>query len=243
MFMKTVVMKTTVMKKILPTLACALALVACATHDANNDPLEGFNRGVFAFNRGVDTYLIRPIAKTYRYVTPQGFRDHVGNVSDNLHEPLSMVSAFLEGDVQQGMVNFWRFAINTTIGLGGINDVATTAGLKARTEDVGQAFAVWGIGSGPYLVLPLLGPSNGRDAVGRVAGWFANPVTYAVDDGWTSAGIAAGQALVERERLLDPIDDVYASSLDPYASFRSIYQQRRKAQIENLHGGEDKHKL
>jgi len=236
-------MKTIVIKKILPVVASALALVACATHDNNDDPLEGFNRGMFAFNRGVDTYLIRPIAWGYRAITPQVVRDHVGNVSDNLYEPLSMVSAFLEGDIQQGMVNFWRFTINTTVGLGGINDVATTAGLKARTEDIGQAFASWGIDSGPYLVLPILGPSNGRDAVGRVAGWFANPVTYAVDDTWTSVGIAAGQGLVERERLLDPIDDVYSSSLDPYASFRSIYNQRRKAQINNLHSGEDKHRL
>ena len=236
-------MKTTIAKKLLPLMTSMLALVACATHDANNDPYESFNRGMFDFNRGVDTYLIRPIAWTYRYITPQAVRDHVGNVSDNLYEPLNMVNALLQGDIQQGAVSFWRFAINTTVGLGGINDVATTAGLKARTEDFGQTLAVWGVDSGPYIVLPIFGPSNGRDAVGRVADWFVDPVTYAVDDTWTSVGIAAGHGLVTRERLLNPIDDVYATSLDPYATFRSIYQQRRKAQIENLHSGDDKNKL
>jgi len=236
-------MQHTIAKKILPVMVSALALVGCATNAPNDDPYESVNRGIFEFNRGVDTYLIRPIAKGYRYITPQILRDHIGNVSDNLQEPLSMVSALLQGDIQQGMVNFWRFTINTTIGLGGINDVATTAGLKARTEDMGQTFASWGIDSGPYIVLPLLGPSSGRDALGQVAGWFANPITYVVDDTWASIAIAGGQALVARERLLDPIDDVYASSLDPYASFRSIYQQRRAAQIKNLHSAENKKKL
>ncbi len=225
-----------------PAVASVLLLAGCATGNQNNDPYESFNRGVFEFNEVADSYLIRPVAKGYRYVTPQGIRDRVGNAASNLGEPLSMVNAFLQGDFTQGMVSFWRFTINTTVGIGGIHDVATTAGLKNRDEDFGQTLAVWGVNSGPYLVLPIFGPSSGRDAFGTLADWFIDPVTYAVDDTGTSFAIAGGKALVAREQLLDPIDDIYASSLDPYASFRSIYQQRRTAQVNNRSGADSKTK-
>jgi len=235
-------MRPMLLKKLTPLVVSAALMAACATKDQNNDPYESFNRGVFDFNYAVDSYLIRPVALGYRYVTPQVVRERVSNVADNLSEPFSMLNAFLQGDFTQGMVSFWRFTINTTIGIGGINDVATTAGLKSRDEDFGQTLAVWGVDSGPYLILPIFGPSNGRDAFGKLAGWFMDPVTYVVDDNGTSFAIAGGKALVTREALLDPIDDIYASSLDPYASFRSIYQQRRLAQIDNLHGADDKTK-
>ena len=218
----------------LPVVALCLFVTGCSTAPASNsDPLEPLNRSVFEFNQVVDGIIIRPVAAGYRAITPQPVRNHVGNVADNLFEPLSMVNSLLQGDVQGGMKNFWRFVINSTVGLAGINDVASTAGLSENREDFGQTLAVWGVGSGPYIVLPILGPSNGRDTVGIVTDWFINPVNYAVDDGWTSAGIAAGQAVVRRERLLDPIDDINASSIDPYATFRSIYEQRRAAQITN----------
>lgn len=229
-------MFVTVTKKILPLVA-ALALTAgCSTKNNPNDPLESYNRGMFAVNEQFDTFLFRPLAKGYRYVTPQVVRTHVGNASDNLYEPVSMVNNFLQGDFSGGMRNFFRFMINTTVGIGGLNDVATTAGIHATREDFGQTLAVWGVGSGPYIVLPLLGPSNLRDTTGLVADIWLDPLNYAFEQSgtdWTLIGIYAGQALVQRERLLDPIDDIYSSSLDPYASFKSIYEQRRAAEIKN----------
>jgi phospholipid-binding lipoprotein MlaA len=227
-----------VTKKILPLVAVLMMAAGCSTHTNPDDPLEGYNRPMFAVNERVDNYVFRPIAKGYRYITPQGVRNHIGNVSDNLYEPLSMVNNFLQGNFSGGMRNFFRFAINSTIGLAGINDVASTAGLYSTKEDFGQTLAVWGVGSGPYLVLPLLGPSNVRDTGGMIADIWLDPLTYTFDQSgtdWTLIGIYAGQALVERERYLDPIDDIYSSSLDPYASFKSIYEQRRKAEINNTY--------
>lgn len=224
-------MSRSVMQKLL-SLTALLWVAACSTAP-KDDPLEGYNRAMFAVNEGVDTVLIRPIAKGYHYITPDPIRERIGNMADNLGEPVSMVNAFLQGDFTQGMNNFWRFVINSTFGLGGMHDIASTAGIPHRKEDFGQTLAVWGVDSGPYLVLPILGPSNLRDAGGRLADWFTDPLTYAVNDSWTSVGIAAGKGLVQRERLLDPIDDIYASSLDPYASFKSIYEQHRAAEIKN----------
>ena len=238
-------MKISAPKKILPLLAVLLLGTACSTK--TDDPLETYNRGMFAVNEAVDTVLVRPVAKGYRYITPEAVRTRIGNASDNLYEPISMITAFLQGDFTQGMTNFWRFMINSTVGLGGMHDVASIAGLQPRREDFGQTLAVWGVGSGPYIVLPVFGPSNLRDLTGRVADYFIDPVNYALraaDDtnfDWTLVGVRTGQALVTRERLLDPIDDIYSSSLDPYASFRSIYEQHREAEIKNLHS--DKPKL
>ncbi len=226
------------LRSFLPVVVALFAISACSTQNAN-DPLETYNRGMFAVNDAVDTVLLRPVAQGYRYVTPMEVRGRIGNISDNLSEPVSMVNAFLQGDFDQGMTNFWRFLINSTLGLGGMHDVAATAGLAPRREDFGQTLAVWGVGSGPYIVLPIFGPSNLRDTGGLVTDYFFDPLNYAVDDTLSSVAIRGSQAVVVRERLLDPIDDVYSSSLDPYASFKSIYEQRRAAQIKNLHSGDD----
>ena len=229
-------------KKWLPLVAALLLTAACSTSNSE-DPLEGYNRGMFAVNDAVDTVLIRPVAMGYRYVTPDGLRWRIGNMSSNLYEPVSMINAFLQGEFTQGMTNFWRFVINSTVGLGGMHDVAATAGLSPRREDFGQTLATWGVGSGPYIVLPILGPSNLRDTSGKLADWFIDPVNYALrQDGtdWTLYGVRGGQALVAREDLLDPIDDIFSSSLDPYASFKSIYEQHRDAEIKNLHSDKPK---
>ncbi len=228
-------MAVDLLKRLVPLVAGALLLGACSTKNAD-DPLESYNRGMFQVNEAVDSVLLRPLAKGYRFITPDPIRSRIRNVSDNLGEPLSMMNAFLQGDFNQGMTNFWRFVINSTIGLGGMHDVAATAGLAPREETFSQTLAVWGVGSGPYIVLPIFGPSDLRGVVGKGVDWFTDPVNYALrQDGtdWTLYGVRAGQALVTRERFLDPIDDIYASSLDPYASFKSIYEQRRDAEINN----------
>lgn len=225
-------------------LIAALMLASACTTANVDDPLETYNRGMFKVNEAVDSVLLRPLAKGYRYITPDPIRWRIGNMSDNLHEPLSMVNAFLQGNFTGGMNNFWRFVINSSVGLGGMHDVAATAGLTSTEEDFGQTLAVWGVGSGPYIVLPILGPSNLRDVAGRAVDWGTDPINYAFrQDGtdWTLYSINAGQALVTRERYLDPIDDIFSSSLDPYESFKSIYEQRRAAEIKN--GRTDKPKL
>lgn len=237
MIMRKSYMKIAVLKRFVPIMAAAVMLSACSTKNSS-DPLETYNRGMFQVNKAVDTVLIRPIAAGYHYITPDGIRSRIGNMSDNLHEPVSMINSFLQGEFTLGMNNFWRFVINSTVGLAGMHDVAGLAGIKPQREDFGQTLAVWGVGSGPYIVLPIFGPSNLRDTAGMAGDWMMDPVTWALQqDGtdWTLYGVRAGQGIVTRERYLDAIDDIYSSSLDPYASFKSIYEQRRAAEIKNRH--------
>lgn len=220
----------------LASLILISAVAACAPEGADpadNDPLESMNRSIFAFNEVADEFVMEPVARGYRYVTPDELRSRIGNVSDNLVEPLSMVNSFLQGDFQGGMVNFWRFVLNSTVGIGGMNDVAASAGLLPRREDFGQTLAVWGVGEGPYLVLPILGPSSARDTGGMVADWFIDPLHYAIDDTRTEVYIAVGRGLVQRERLIGVFDDVRETSLDPYVTWRSMYRQHRAAMIRN----------
>lgn len=228
-------MNRSLLHSLAASLLLAATLTACAS-TPEEDPLERMNRGVQSFNTALDKGVIRPVARGYRYITPEPVRARIGNFSDNLREPINMLNALLQGDMEQGLTSFWRFAINSTVGFAGLNDVAAEAGLKERREDFGQTLASYGVGGGPYIVLPILGPSNGRDTIGLVVDWFTNPFNYIIDDEWGQFGLAAGQALVERERLLDPIDDVYETSLDPYVTFRSVYYQYRDAQIKNRNG-------
>lgn len=215
-------------------LISTLALSACAT-GPEDDPLESMNRGVYKFNEVLDKAIIGPIAKGYRYITPDPIRERIGNFSDNLREPLTFANAVLQGDVQHSFVSFWRFVLNSTVGLFGIHDVASTMGLPERREDFGQTLGTWGSDSGPYIVIPVLGPSNGRDLIGKIADWFLDPFHYYLEED-DQYWFAAGQGLVERERLIETFDDVYETSLDPYVTWRSMYNQHRSAQIKNQRG-------
>lgn len=208
-----------------------------AADDAENDPFETVNRGIFEFNSVADEFVIEPVAKGYRYVAPEPVRSRLSNASDNLNEPLNMINSFLQGDFQHGMVSFWRFLINSTVGIAGLNDVAGSAGLQYRKEDFGQTFATWGAGEGPYLVIPILGPSNVRDFSGTAISWFADPVNLTIDDTSTEIWLAVGRGVIQRERLIEVYDDVEENSLDPYATFRSMYHQHREAQISNTGEG------
>lgn len=225
-------MSHSIATKIMPLVAAMMLAVGCSTQANDKDPLEGYNRLMFDVNHGLDTVLLKPVAQGYRYVAPEAIRTRLGNASDNLYEPVSMLNAFLQGNFDQGARNFFRFLINSSVGLGGMHDIASEAGIPSHYEDLGQTLAVWGVDAGPYIVLPLFGPSNARDTVGLIANIAATPTTY-VNSTAVSVGISAGQIVVERERLLDPIDDIYATSLDPYASFRSVYEQRRDADIKS----------
>ena len=214
-----------------------LGLVACAPIQQSgptDDPLESFNRQVFAFNEVVDTVLLRPVASTYRAITPEYARKGMRNFFRNFYEPVTMANALLQGDPERFFTSMWRFFLNTTLGFGGVYDFAGTYGnLPYRQEDFGQTLAVWADDDdSAYLVLPILGPSTTRDALGRVVDIFLDPWTYSLK-AEEAIGAAVGQGITIREELIDPIDDVYATSFDPYATIRSAYEQSRKAAIHN----------
>lgn len=218
------------MRKATVALLVSLMLAGCASSRTETaDPLEGVNRKVYAFNEGLDMVLIKPLAKGYVYVTPGFVQTGVGNFFDNLFYPTVFMNQFLQGKVKTGAQDTGRFLINTTLGIAGLFDVATQVGLKENNEDFGQTFAVWGVGSGPYVVLPVLGPSTGRDTVGRVAGMFANPLFY-IEDDETRYGLLGLNTIDTRARLLKA-DELVTG--DKYLFVRDAYLQRRKHLIND----------
>lgn len=200
------------------------------------DPWENFNRGTFAFNKVFDKYLLAPLAKGYRIILPNKVRKGVRNFFSNLKEPWTSINAALQGDFKNSGTSIVRFGLNTTVGLLGIFDVATTLGFDKQKEDFGQTLAVYGVGPGPYLVLPLLGPSTVRDAIGKVTGFVADPVTIALNkdgkENWLWIGTAVN-GIDFREQNLEKIDNLEATSVDFYATIRSLYLERRNRMIRN----------
>lgn len=229
----------------LALLAIAAATIsACATtahygsdRIALKDPLEKLNRKVYAFDRAIDKAAIRPAAKVYTKVVPEAGRRGINNFFNNVEEPRNFVNAVLQGKPKVALRTLARFIINTTLGVGGFADHATGWGLPEQKEDFGQTFAVWGIGSGPYLVLPLLGPSTLRDAAGRgaeVAG--GDPFDYAIGRlhlRWyvEYPGITIPRLLDVRAELLDTADKLLNGSADEYATVRSAFLQSRRNEI------------
>lgn len=199
-----------------------------------HDPFEPLNRGIFRFNEAVDTVLLKPVAKGYRFVVPEFGRDRVRSALKNLGEPVNMLNGFLQGDPERGFTSMWRFFLNSTFGALGLFDFAGyNLELYHAEEDFGQSMGHYGWGTGPYLVLPILGPSNLRDALGRVVDIASDPFNY-IDN--ADAFFYSRTALVAvdaRSRNLDLIEEIYNTSLDPYTTFRSIYTQRRNAMIRN----------
>jgi phospholipid-binding lipoprotein MlaA len=226
-----------------------IALAGCATVPgqdrlAQRDPLEGFNRAMWGVNQAADKVIIKPVSTVYRTVAPRPVRQGVSNFFSNLTEPWSLVNNLLQGKPKRAADNLRRFVINTTIGVGGLVDQASKMGVQPAPEDLGQTLAVWGVNGGPYLVLPLLGPSTLRDGVGSGAAAFADPVNVAVNNAdvnvWYKRGYRAGQIISIRSDLTDSgADSFLKSSLDPYAAARSAYLQRRRAQILDQDGGLD----
>ena len=200
------------------------------------DPWEEFNRGTFAFNKFFDKYVLAPLAKGYRIILPDELRTGVRNFFNNLKEPWTSINSALQGDFKNTGNSIARFCLNTTIGLLGIFDVATNLGFEKQKEDFGQTLAVYGVAPGPYLVLPLLGPSTVRDAIGRVTGFVADPVTIALEregkENWIWIGTAI-KGIDFREQNLEKIDNLEATSVDFYATVRSLYLERRNRMIRN----------
>jgi phospholipid-binding lipoprotein MlaA len=204
-----------------------------------NDPLEPFNRRVFAVNQFLDRILIKPVAKGYVRAVPRPARDSIRNFVSNLNEPVVFANNVLQGQFRRAATTVGRFTLDSTVGVAGLFDFARTRGLRKQTGDFGQTLFAWGVPEGPYLVLPLLGPSNPRDCVGIGADSYLNPYRYAVEDNDFPLVIAYGPAIAggldERARAIDPLDAIQKEAVDYYASLRSLFRQNRAAQ---LRGGE-----
>ncbi len=205
-----------------------------------NDPIEPFNRAIFSLNRGLDAVIFKPIATLYRDALPQTMRDGIRHFLNNLRTPVILANNLLQGDVDAAQVTVVRFTTNTIIGFGGFGDPAGDLGAKFRDEDFGQTLAVWGVGEGPYIMLPVFGPSNPRDTVGMVVDTLIDPINMWADNTDRNA-VPVVRTLVrgldERSRYLKTLDDLEKSSLDFYVTIRSLYRQLRNDGIRN--GGSD----
>lgn len=190
------------------------------------DPLESLNRATFKFNDALDRAVLKPTAKGYKKVTPQFVQTGVSNFFDNLGQPTIIVSDLLQAKFKPALSDTGRFLMNTTLGVGGLFDPATAAGLDKNDEDLGQAFGKWGIPTGPYLMVPFLGPTDLRDGVGQVGEIWTNPNNYVERDAWRYSIYGVG-ALNTRASLLDT-EETLSKTFDKYAFIRNSYLQRRE---------------
>ena len=217
--------------------ACALALLTagCASlpddqpRDAR-DPWERYNRAMHSFNEGVDRAVMRPVATAYKTAVPQLVRTGIGNFFGNLGDVWSFVNNVLQAKGEGALTSFWRVAINTTMGLGGVLDPASDLQLERRREDFGQTLGVWGVGSGPYLVLPFLGPSTLRDTAALPVDYYGHPLTY-FKGTRTRNVLTFTRAVHTRASLLDATDLLQGASLDDYSFTRDAYLQKRRNDI------------
>lgn len=221
-------------RPLLLALLCAGLLPACATLPPGErdprDPMERFNRSMYRFNDALDRGVAKPVARAYVKVTPAPVRTGVGNFFRNLNGPTVIVNNLLQAKPKAFLTDTLRLVVNTTIGIGGLFDPATQMGLPAGDEDFGQTLGRWGVRSGPYIVLPVLGPSTVRDTVGVVGDQFTDPKYYLVKDPWLNIGLTVMSLIDTRAGLLGT-DDVLARSFDPYVFMRNAYLQRREYQV------------
>lgn len=206
---------------------------ARADFDARNDPIEPANRDVFAFDQFLDKYAMKPVAETYRDYVPVVVQHRLHDVLANLQDPVIEINDLLQGNFNRGWITFQRFAINTTVGGLGLFDVAADWDLPFHDADYGQTLGVWGFHEGPYVVLPLLGPSNLRDAIGSGMGFFLDPLGFV---GGTNALIAnyargAANGIDDRADQLDTLNGLEENAIDFYATLRSAYRQHRAHEI------------
>lgn len=213
-----------------------------AYYQETGDPLEPLNRAVFQFNEAADKVFLRPAAIGYRTVVPKGVRVGIRNFLDHIQSPLTIMNALLQGEGERARDTFGRFLTNTILGLGGLIDVASDAGIPKYHEDFGQTLAVWGVEPGPYLVLPLIGPSNFRDGIGYGVDTIVDPAGRYIRDeyGWEGSAVRGTVNAIDwRANNLEAIDELRKSSLDFYATVRSAYRQRRQHEIRNGRQTED----
>lgn len=228
-------------------LAAPLLLSACADmpksaeeraeYTATNDPLEPMNRTIFDVNDFLDRLLIRPLAELYRVTVPQPLRDRIAGIVSNMKEPVIFANNLLQGEFSRAGTTLERFATNTTVGVGGMWDVADHWGMHQQMGDFGQTLYAWGVNPGPYLVLPFFGPSNIRDAIGLGVDSVMSPWGYIVrinsndaENAFTIASLTA-EGLTKREQNIEALDALHEGSLDFYAQMRSVTRQYRDKQL------------
>jgi len=231
-------------------LVVTLTLAGCATPSNNpqaeaaevedfNDPLEDTNRAIFDFNQVIDRNVLVPVAKAYRTVLPDPVRDSLRDFLRNLREPLIFANDALQGEFERAGQTFARFTLNSTLGVGGLIDVAGRWGeLPYHEDDLGLTFGVWGLPEGPYLVVPVLGPSTPRDLGGQVAEGFGDPFNRLVTGNpytlyWIPFVRGGVAGIDQRSRYIETLADIERTSLDYYATIRSLYRQRRAALIRH----------
>jgi len=229
--------------RISPMIAAVGLLTACATPETPHraDPWEGFNRGVYAFNDQFDRGVTRPIAEFYTFATPEPARNCVHNIFANLGDAWSALNSLLQGRGHDFVNTLGRVLFNSTMGLGGCFDVHTANGGARIRNDFGTTLGVWGVGSGPYLVLPIIGPSTLRDSAGFVTDTLGNPVAtgYLIDNVklrnsiWGLEGVDTRASLLPASRTLDD------TAIDPYSFVRDAYLQRRNAMVQQRTGNAD----
>jgi len=214
----------------------AVALAGCATprSPSPRDPFEPVNRATFEFNDTADKFVFKPVAEGYRAVLPDVIRTGVRNFFSNLRDPWIAVNQLLQGKVELALSDSWRFILNSTFGIGGLMDVATDMRLPKHNEDFGQTLGVWGLDTGPYLVIPLWGPSSVRDGVGLIADayaflpwWIPDWLDFQHRVAWQNSLLALDFVNI-RANLLDATDILEEAALDRYAFVRDAYFQRRR---------------
>lgn len=222
--------------KLLVPLAAAFLMAGCAQipSDAGSnpeDPYESFNRQMFYVNDQLDRAVLKPVTTGYRWLVPEYARDRVSDALSNLGEPTTAANSFLQGKGNDGVTSVFRFLVNTTFGIGGLFDVAEKIGMPKKQEDFGQTLGVWGVGDGPYLVLPFLGPSGARDVWRYPFAVATDPATYALKgEGWYTGVALVGLATVDmRSQMMDKgLDDMRGNILDEYVAVRDAYRQQRR---------------
>ena len=197
------------------------------------DPYEQQNRKVHRFNVGLDRTILRPAGNGYVSVVPQPVQTGVGNLGSNLSEPSSFVNHVLQADMEGAGTNFFRFLLNSTLGIAGLFDVASAMGIPEDESDFGETLHVWGAPEGAYVELPALGPSNERDATGKVVDLFTDPLSYVLPKPEKYLGTAAraADAVGSRGRFADTVDSVLYDSADSYAQARLFYLQNRRFEL------------
>ena len=226
--------------------AAALLLGACATpptdpaaraeFEKTNDPFEPLNRNILDFNLFIDRIALKPVAQAYVEVVPEVGRDAIRHFLDNLNSPIIFANDLLQGQFKRAHDTFGRFLMNSTFGLGGTLDLATKAGLEKQTGDFGQTLYSWGVPDGPYLVLPIFGPSNPRDAIGMGVDGYADPWNHLASNyHYWYMGLIRGavDGIDQRARNLDTLDQLQRNAIDFYAELRSLFRQRRASELRH----------
>ena len=218
------------MGRLIPLLLAAALLAGCATTAENRDPWEGLNRKTHRFNEVLDDAVMRPVARGYVRVVPAFAREGVSNFYANLDDLGTGLNQFLQGKPRDGVSDLGRFAVNTVFGVFGLWDIATPMGLEKHYEDFGQTLGVWGVQSGPYLVLPLLGPSSARDAPARIVdpSWYYSEYVSPESIYW---GLWALDKIQVRAQLLQAEKAIDEAALDKYTFIRDAWLQRRRNQV------------